>query len=202
MDAYVLLQTEPGLAPTVMNALDESGLVDRALCITGDHDVFARVNDIEWSDLKDRLLNRLQRVPGVVRSSTSLVVPTSSVARTTGPRMPVFHRVADNTISALVFINIEAGAARDVVRAIAAHKGVLGLAVVTGGYDVIVQVEGRSIERLANTVLSDLQTIPGVTNTTTALILAATPLRDGASRKSTSRKRKPARRKAARRRSR
>jgi len=201
VDAYVLLQTEPGLAPTVMNALAESGVVDRALCITGDHDVFARINNIEWSDLKDRLLNRLQRVPGVVRSSTSLVVPTSSVARVSGPRMPVFHRVADRMIGALVFINIEAGAARDVVRSVTALKGVIGLAVVTGGYDLIVQVEGRSIERLANTVLSDLQTVPGVTNTTTALILAATPLREGgAKRKSTSRKRKPARRTSARKR--
>ena len=41
MDAYVLLQTEPGLAPTVMNALAESGVVDRALCITGDLDALS-----------------------------------------------------------------------------------------------------------------------------------------------------------------
>ena len=194
MDAYVLLQTEPGLATTVMNALTDSGLVDRALCITGDHDVFARVNNVEWSELKDRLLNRLQRVPGVVRSSTSVVVPADAVARGTVPRMPVFHRIADKTIGALVFLNVEAGSARDVLRSGRDQKGVIGLAVVTGAHDMIVQVEGRSIERLANTVLSDLQTIPGVTNTTTALILAATPLREAAPRrrKTATRKRKPA----------
>ena len=114
MDAYVLLQTEPGLATTVMNALVESEVVDRALCITGDADVFARINDIGWPDLKDRLLNKLQRVPGVVRSSTHVVVPTGAVARGPVPLHPVFARIADEkAIYALVFVQVAAGSARD-----------------------------------------------------------------------------------------
>jgi DNA-binding Lrp family transcriptional regulator len=106
--------------------------------------------------------------------------------------MPVFHRVADTTIGALVFINVQAGAAREVVRSIGALKGIIGLAVVTGAYDLIVQVEASSIEKLANSVLSDLQTVPGVTNTTTALMLHATPLREGAPRKTRAKSRKRA----------
>ena len=194
MDAYVLLQTEPGLATTVMNALVESEVVDRALCITGDADVFARINDIDWSDLKDRLLNKLQRVPGVVRSSTHVVVPTSAVARGTVPLHPVFHRIADEkTIYALVFVQVAAGSARETVRAVRDMKGLLGLAVVTGEYDLILQVGARSIEQLATTVLQQIHTIPGVTSTKTSLILAATPLRPRPTRA-----RKPARRRRKR----
>ena len=190
MDAYVLLQTEPGLATTVMNALVEADVVDRALCITGDADVFARINDIDWPGLKDRLLNKLQRVPGVVRSSTHVVVPTGAVARGQVPLHPVFARIADEkTIYALVFVQIAAGSARDTVRAVREMKGLLGLAVVTGEYDLILQVSARSIEQLATTVLQQIHTVPGVTSTKTSLILASTPLRQPKSRA-----RKPARR--------
>ena len=198
MDAYVLLQTEPGLAPTVMNALVEGGVVDRALCITGDADVFARINGVNWNDLKDRLLNKLQRVPGVVRSSTHVVVPTATVARGAVPLHPVFSVVRDNAISALVFVQLAAGTARETVSSVRDIKGLLGLAVVTGEYDLIVQIAAPSIERLASTVLQQLHTIPGVTSTKTSLILAATPLKE-----TRRRARKPARkpaRKATRRR--
>jgi DNA-binding Lrp family transcriptional regulator len=189
VDAYVLLQTEPGLATIVMNSLVESGVVDRALAVTGEADVFARINNLEWNELTDRLLNRLQRVPGIVRSSTSIVVPTRAVVPGTAPAHPVFHELRGAGIYALVFVKIAAGSARDVVKSVRAMKSVLGLAVVTGDHDLIVQVHGRTIERLAATVLSDIQAIPGVTSTTTSLILAATPLR----------RPKPAARKRARR---
>jgi DNA-binding Lrp family transcriptional regulator len=181
------MQTEPGLATTVMNALVESNVVDRALCITGDADVFARINNVEWDELTDRLLNRLQRVPGVVSSSTSVVVPTRAFMAG-GPMHPVFAALGGGYIDGLVFVGTAAGSTRDVVRSIRNLKGVLGLAVVTGDYDLIVQVRGRTIENLASTVLEQLQSIPGVTSTSTSLILAATPLRHAKSRA-----RKPAR---------
>ncbi len=191
MDAYVLLQTEPGLASTVMNALVESDIVDRALCITGTADVFARINDVDWAELKDRLLNRLQRVPGVVRSSTHIAVSASAVARgLVIPHHVIFFPIADDTISALVFVQIAPGSAREVVRAVRDLKGVLAMALVTGEHDLIVQVRGTSIDRLASAVLQQIQTIPGVTATSTSLVLAATPLR----------KTKPRRRKSVRRR--
>jgi DNA-binding Lrp family transcriptional regulator len=198
VDAYVLLQTEPGLATTVMNALVESNVVDRALCITGDADVFARINNVEWDELTDRLLNRLQRVPGVVSSSTSVVVPTRAFTAG-GPKHPVFAALGGGYIDGLVFVGTASGSTRDVVRVVRNMKGVLGLAVVTGDYDLIVQVRGRTIESLAATVLEQLQSIPGVTSTSTSLILAATPLRQAKSR---ARKpsRKPARKAARRRR--
>jgi DNA-binding Lrp family transcriptional regulator len=182
VDAYVLLQTEPGLASTVMNALVEGNVVNRALCITGEADVFARINNVDWAELKDRLLNRLQRVPGVVRSSTHVVVPTAAVVRGMGPKHPVYMELSPSAVDALVFVRIAPGSARETVRALNETKGVLGLAVVTGGVDLIVQVTSRSIEQLATTVLQQIHTIPGVTSTKTSLILTATPLRDGGAR--------------------
>jgi DNA-binding Lrp family transcriptional regulator len=181
VDAYILVQTEPGLATTVMNALVESEIVDRALVITGAHDVFARVNDVEWDELKERLLTRLQRVPGIVRSETSIVVPAESVARIAVPRYPVFHRIASG-IDALVFVKIAAGTGSDVVRELADSAEVLGMAITTGNYDLIVQIHAGSIQRLASTVLKRIQSIPGVVDTTTSLIVAATPLKEGPSR--------------------
>jgi DNA-binding Lrp family transcriptional regulator len=197
MDAYVLLQTEPGLATTVMNALVEAGVVDRALCITGEADVFARMNDISWAEMQDRLLNRLQRVPGVVRSSTHVVVPTGTVARGFIPLHPVYSPLGGTSIYGLVFVQVAAGSARDVVRSVREIKGLLGMAVVTGEYDLILQVGARTIEQLASTVLQQIHTVPGVTTTKTSLILAATPLRQ-----SRARVRKPARKPARRRRKR
>jgi len=197
MDAYVLLQTEPGLATTVMNALVEAGVVDRALCITGDADVFARMNDLSWAEMQDRLLNKLQRVPGVVRSSTHVVVPTATVARGFIPLHPVYSPLGGTAIYGLVFVQVAAGSARDVVRSVREIKGLLGMAVVTGEYDLILQVGARTIEQLASTVLQQIHTVPGVTTTKTSLILAATPLRQ-----SRARARKPARKPARRRRKR
>jgi DNA-binding Lrp family transcriptional regulator len=196
VDAYILVQTEPGLATTVMNALVESQIVDRALAITGAHDVFARVNNVEWEELKDRLLTRVQRVPGIVRSETSIVVPTEAVARVAVPRYPVFHRIASG-IDALVFVKIAAGTGKEVVRELAESGEVLGMAVTTGTYDLIVQIHAGTIQRLATTVLKRIQAIPGVVDTTTSLIVAATPLKEGPAR-SRARK-KTARRKSTRR---
>jgi hypothetical protein len=69
-----------------------------------------------------------------------------------------------------------------------------------------VQVQGSSIERLATTVIQQLHSIPGVTSTSTSLILAATPLREAKTRarkparRAKTRARKPARKAARRRR--
>ncbi|MGZ4205882.1 MAG: Lrp/AsnC family transcriptional regulator [Actinomycetota bacterium] len=191
MDAYILIQTEPGLATAVMNALVDGGVADRALAITGNADVFARINDVEWDDLKETLLNRLQRTPGVVRSSTSVAVPTDAVMRGVAPSFPV-HYLLSRAIDALVFVNVAAGSARAVVKALAESDAVRAMAVVTGEYDLILQVRAPSISRLATTILREIQEIPGVTSTTTSLILAGTPLSpEDAAR--TRRSRKPAR---------
>jgi DNA-binding Lrp family transcriptional regulator len=193
VDAYVLLQTEPGLATSVMNALVESTVVDRALCITGEADVFARINDVTWPELQDRLLNKLQRIPGVVRSSTHVAVPTSAIARgLIVPYHVVYHPLGGPSIYGLVFVRMAAGSAGETVRAVREIKGVLGLAVVTGEFELIIQVSGRSIEQLGSTVLKQIHAIPGVTSTKTSLILAATPLRQA------KRGRKPARRRRKR----
>ncbi|MGZ4144102.1 MAG: Lrp/AsnC ligand binding domain-containing protein [Actinomycetota bacterium] len=198
MDAYILIQTEPGLATAVMNALVDGGVADRALAITGNADVFARINDVEWDDLKETLLNRLQRTPGVVRSSTSVAVPTDAVMRGVAPSFPV-HYLLSRAIDALVFVNVAAGSARAVVKALAESDAVRAMAVVTGEYDLILQVRAPSISRLATTILREIQEIPGVTSTTTSLILAGTPLspedaaRARRSRKPARKVRKPAR---------
>jgi DNA-binding Lrp family transcriptional regulator len=210
VDAYILIQTEPGLATTVMDSLVEGGVVDRALAITGSHDVFARINDVEWEELTDRLLYRLQRVPGVVRSSSSVVVPDATRMRGGEKAFyPVFHVIARREIHALVFAKTESGTARDVAKVARSIPGVLGLALVTGDHDLIIQISGRSIERIATTVLREVQAIPGISTTSTSLILAATPLttptparrktarRKAAPRRKAAARKKPVRRKAA-----
>jgi len=196
VDAYILIQTEPGLATTVMDSLVEGGVVDRAVALTGAHDLLARINNVEWDELTSRLLTRLQRTPGVVRSSTSIVVPETRAIVSPKPSAPVFHKIARGEIHGLVFVKTESGTARDVARKVRALGGVLGVVLLTGDHDLMIQVSGRSIERLATTVLGQIQTTPGVTSTSTSLVLAATPLASPPP----ARRKKPTRRKTAARR--
>jgi DNA-binding Lrp family transcriptional regulator len=195
VDAYILIQTEPGLATTVMDSLVEGGVVDRAVALTGAHDLLARINNVDWDELTSRLLTRLQRTPGVVRSSTSIVVPETRARVSPKPSAPVFHKIARGEIHGLVFAKTESGTARDVARKVRALGGVLGVVLLTGDHDLIIQISGRSIERLATTVLGQIQSTPGVTSTSTSLVLAATPLTSPPARR-----RKPTRRKTAARR--
>lgn len=176
MDVYLFIQTEPGLATTVMNSIVDAGMVSRAAIVTGPFDVFARIDGIEWDELAGRLVDGVHRVPGIVRTETAAALDPTTVMDTTIPIIKMPLRAATRDRVALVFASLQRGTAAEAVPALARTKGVLGLALITGNHDVLLQVAGRSIEEIAGTIMNRIHAIPGVMKTSTALVLRATPL--------------------------
>ena len=74
-------------------------------------------------------------------------------------------------VQAYVLVQTEVGKAAEVAKAIAAIKGVSLAEDVTGPYDVIVRAEGPSVDELGALVVSNIQTVPGITRTLTCPIV-------------------------------
>ncbi|MCA1831814.1 MAG: Lrp/AsnC ligand binding domain-containing protein [Actinomycetota bacterium] len=174
MDVFLFIKTEPGLAHSVMNSIVDSNSVTRAAVVTGSFDVFARIDDISWDQLAARVLEGVQRTPGVVRTESAVAIPPESLA-ISGPVITMPLRGATTQRVALVFASLDAGTARSAVPELVRIKGVLGLALISGKHDLILQVAGRGIEQIAGTVVRRIQEIPGVRKTSTALVLHSTP---------------------------
>ena len=71
------------------------------------------------------------------------------------------------SIQAYILIQTEVGKASSVAAAIKAIPGVSLAEGVTGPYDVIMRAESASMEEFGRTVLSKVQTVPGITRTLT-----------------------------------
>lgn len=75
------------------------------------------------------------------------------------------------SVQAYILVQTEVGKAADVTRAISSITGVAVAEDVTGPYDVIVRVEGASMDELGSLVVSQIQTVPGITRTLTCPIV-------------------------------
>jgi DNA-binding Lrp family transcriptional regulator len=181
MDVYLFIQTEPGMATSVMNALVESKAVTRAAAITGKHDVFARIDNVEFDDLGARLVDVVQRTPGVLRTTTAAGLPVSAAlsGRAKGPSFPIPTmplRSAPKQPQALVFLRTQPGMGEAALRKLAQARSVLSLALLTGDYDAVLQIAGPNLEAIARKVMREIHSVPGVLSTTTSLVAAITPL--------------------------
>jgi DNA-binding Lrp family transcriptional regulator len=74
-------------------------------------------------------------------------------------------------ISAYVFIECTAGAAREVAREISRIKGVIRANATTGPYDVIALVEAGDINVLGDFIVTKIQSLSGVMRTQTNLVV-------------------------------
>ena len=74
-------------------------------------------------------------------------------------------------ISAYVFIECTAGAAREVAKETAKIQGVKRANSTTGPYDVIVLVEAADISILGDFIVTKIQGLPGVLRTQTNVIV-------------------------------
>ena len=79
--------------------------------------------------------------------------------------------VGQMPISAYVFIECTAGAARDVAKGASKIQGVKRANSTTGPYDVIVLVEAPDINILGDFIVTKLQGLPGVLRTQTNVIV-------------------------------
>ena len=74
-------------------------------------------------------------------------------------------------ISAYVFIECTAGAAREVTREVSKIKGVIRANATTGPYDVIALVEASDMNVLGDFIVTKIQSLSGVLRTQTNVIV-------------------------------
>ncbi|MEO7804981.1 MAG: Lrp/AsnC ligand binding domain-containing protein [Actinomycetota bacterium] len=172
MDAYVFIETDPGSGSQVMDSIVDQGLAARAVSVTGRYGVIARVEGLTWDGLGTRIIDEIGRVPGVTSTTTSPIVPPETVGVVVVPIWVPFRNV--QTTSALVLINFVPGAGADVVSSLAKVPDLVGLALIAGDSDVMVQVAGSSFDEIAANIFQNIQSISGIARTNTMLILRAT----------------------------
>ena len=68
-------------------------------------------------------------------------------------------------------ISAEPGKTTEVFRKIKMVNGVKLAEAVAGPYDIVARIEVDSLEKLTKAVFGDIRSIPGVTNTTTLIVV-------------------------------
>jgi DNA-binding Lrp family transcriptional regulator len=71
--AYILIDTSPGKAREVAQKLRQVAGVSDAHAVTGPHDIIAVAEAADVSALGELVVQKIQSVPGVNRSLTSIV---------------------------------------------------------------------------------------------------------------------------------
>ncbi len=74
MEAYVLIDTEPGSIWNVAEATMKIKGVKKAQAVTGQYDAVAYVEFLKMDDL-GKVLEKIQRVNGVRRTQTLIAIP-------------------------------------------------------------------------------------------------------------------------------
>ena len=73
VQAFILIDTSPGEARDVAAKLRQSPEVSAAHAVTGPHDIIAIIDAPDVSALGELIVQRIQSVPGVNRTLTSIV---------------------------------------------------------------------------------------------------------------------------------
>ncbi len=71
--AFILIDTSPGKAREVAMKLRQVGGVSIAHAVTGPHDIIAMAEAADVTSLGELIVQKVQSVPGVNRSLTSIV---------------------------------------------------------------------------------------------------------------------------------
>ena len=74
VQAYVLIQTEVGMAPTVVRAIRGISGVTAAEDVTGPYDVIVRAEASTMDELGHLIIAAIQAVPGITRTLTCPVL--------------------------------------------------------------------------------------------------------------------------------
>lgn len=74
--------------------------------------------------------------------------------------------------TAFVLVEATVGKARDVAKALRASPSIKAVNLVTGPYDLVVQVESADINAIGQLVIGQIQSVPGIQRT---LTLISTP---------------------------
>ena len=72
---------------------------------------------------------------------------------------------------AFVLIETAVGRSKEVVTALRTLKGVTSVDTVTGPYDIIAIIEGKTLNDIGDTVTENIHPIPGISRTVTCLVI-------------------------------
>jgi DNA-binding Lrp family transcriptional regulator len=177
MDAYVLVRTEPGR--TRETADRAAGLAGRGIrqsvVVTGEWDVVVAVEAESPQQLGEILMDQVLNDEAIAESQTAVVVESGS--RSLIP-LPLPVRSVEEMI-ALVFCKLDAALGREfpggmlgwvegVGTALQEVPGVQGAALVTGEYDLVVEVGADNWGAVSDGLLG-VAALPGVAATSTAV---------------------------------
>lgn len=74
LSAYIFLETEAGKTPAVAKRVAKIQGVQHAHVVTGPYDIIAFVEAEDTSELVNIIVKKIQGVPGVTRTLTSVVL--------------------------------------------------------------------------------------------------------------------------------
>jgi len=74
-------------------------------------------------------------------------------------------------VNAYSLISAEPGKTSEVFKKVKLINGVVKTEAVAGPYDIVARIEVDSLEKLTKAVFGDIRGIPGVTNTTTLIVV-------------------------------
>ncbi len=74
-------------------------------------------------------------------------------------------------VNAYSLISAEPGQTAEVFRKVKTLEGVKKTEAVAGPYDIVARIEVDSLEKLTKAIFGDIRSIPGVTNTTTLIVV-------------------------------
>ena len=72
---------------------------------------------------------------------------------------------------AFVLIETAVGRSKEVVAAVRALKGVTSVDTVTGPYDIIAIIEGKTLNDIGDIVTENIHPTPGISRTVTCLVI-------------------------------
>jgi len=169
MDAYVYVRTTPGEARRVGEEIAHMDSVRQVSLITGEWDLLVALKSLDAFSLGPTVIDEIQKVSGIVQTSTAPVIPLDYASQISGPRYPTIHFAA---LVALVHIHVHAGHGLEVFQALDAMEHVAGIAALAGPYDILCEVGGGSWEEIASILVNEISQVEGIESTTTSLAVA------------------------------
>jgi hypothetical protein len=166
MDGYVFLRdlsapTLAVLSDLVSEEQDSDGAprIRAVATTTGQYDAIAFVEGSSIGELQDLVMNEIRGKAGAAFSETSIRVEVPEPDEESAwilPMAPKRRLVADQ--EAFVLVGVDGGRVVDVYASFADSEsglpGLLGAAVITGEYDILVELGAASFEELSKDVLA------------------------------------------------
>jgi DNA-binding Lrp family transcriptional regulator len=168
VEAFVYLRIRPGAVTPAITELATKQGVRRAVVVVGDWDVMALVDGPDMATLATTVLSQIHPIEGVERTRTAPLVPPDLVGM--GFAAPPPPSLLPGEVC-YVHIKAQAGAVEGLVERLAEMEEIAGVAVVAGEYDIVADIR-RPWEAASGTILSGVQSLPGISSTTTLIGVA------------------------------